>query len=70
MAIKKKIKRASLGAGFIGATTLADIGIAGAMNVPLLVVVPIGVAAGAIGARQLIKELKEEKGRKRLKKVI
>jgi len=70
MTLKSKIGKAALVSGMIGVTTLSEIGLSSISNAPVLVVIPLGVAGGAIGARQIIKELKEESGKKKLKKVV
>jgi len=71
MTIKQKIKTGVLEAGVIGATTIGSTGIATALQtgLPMFILIPIGVAGGAIGARQIVKEMREE-NKKKLKKVI
>ena len=74
MSIKSKLKTGALEAGVIGASTIGGtaIELGFQAGVPLFVVIPIGVAGGAIGARHLIKELREESEKKhrKLKRVI
>jgi hypothetical protein len=71
MTLKSKAKKVAITTGMIGATTLSSMGLSSvSADVPMVVIVPLSMVGGAIGARQLIKELKEERGRKRLKKVV
>lgn len=70
MTLKSKVGKVALTSGMIAATTLSEIGLSSIANAPMIVVIPLGVAGGAIGARQIIKELKEEAKKKKLKKVI
>jgi hypothetical protein len=74
MTIKQKLKTGVLEAGFIGASTIGGTELATAAHtgLPLFILIPIGVAGGVIGARQLVKEMREEseKKHKKLKKVI
>ena len=74
MSIKSKLKMGALEAGAIGASALGGTAIELGFNagVPLFIVIPLGVAGGAIGARELAKELREESEKKhrKLKRVI
>lgn len=70
MSLKSKAGKVALTSGMIGATTLSEIGLSSIANAPMIIVIPLGVAGGAIATRQIIKELKEEAKKKRLKEVM
>jgi len=70
MTLKSKAGKIALTSGMIGATTLANIGLSSMAEVPMIVVIPLSVAGGAIGARQLLKELKEESKKKKKTKEL
>jgi hypothetical protein len=71
MTLKSKIRKAALTTGMVSATTLASMGLSSvSADVPMVVIVPLSAIGGIVGARQLIKELKEESKKKKLKKVI
>lgn len=71
MSIKQKLKTGALEAGVIGASTIGSAEVATALRtgVPMFILIPVGVAGGIIGARQLVKEMREE-NKKKLKKVV
>lgn len=72
MKIKQRLKMGALEAGVVGTSALGSAGVATSLHtgIPMFVLIPIGVAAGAIGARQISKELQEESKRKKLRRVM